>query len=97
MDDEKTLSDYNIQNLSILHLFDIIKDDVVSHLQTNIPKIFDGNISINDYTLVGAKIGWFLVKLKDDPNYLDLETVNKILGLLEKLLQFYKKEPKKVL
>ena len=49
LEDEKTLSDYNIQNLSILHLLNSPADDPIVQYEELVSRLIEGNATVRDY------------------------------------------------
>lgn len=90
LEDEKTLSDYNIQNLSILHLLNSPADDPIVQYEELVSRLIEGNATVRDYAgalsyfLFFSELftkGWHDIAFKDDDRI-------KIIELSFKFSQF---------
>jgi len=88
LNDVKTLSDYNIQKFPILYSFNFLKD-LLGIRGIYIPKQIKCSPLTKEYITIMAVLFLISKILKNDQNFFDKETINKILKLLELYFEVY--------
>jgi len=85
LENDKTLSDYNILDYNTLHLFNDVSD-TLEFLKAHIPK------ATNEREFLAVTNMFIKITnlVKNEPYFHDIETLLKILGLLEMFLRFQK-------
>ena len=85
LENDKTLSDYNILDYSTLRLFNDVSD-TMEYLKAHIPK----TTNEREFLVVTNMLIKINNLVKNDPYFHDIETLLKILGLLGMFLRFQK-------
>lgn len=83
LEDNKTLSDYNIQDNSTLRLFDNVTK-LIEFLKTCIPK----TTNVNQFLALTKALTRLNKMVKESPFFFDLETLFEIFEILNMFIQF---------
>jgi hypothetical protein len=92
LEDEKTLSDYNIQNLSILHLLNSPANDPIVLYEEFVSRLIEGNATVSDYAKALSFFLLFIQLFMDgslDITFIEDDRI-KIIELSIKFCQFRK-------